>query len=197
MKVAEILMFRFVREMKMVKRTLIAIILVACLANTLQAESEFYYFGPFDKGMSVKVDGKEEVSRAYIYYEPTICTIPVIIHVGMFVQIKDCTDKKIVLEQVNCSDIGKGSVDYPCYLGCEDFEVRANFYVKLDSSLRKDSDVIGDWSAYYDGGNRIPGDGDWHDVKLCVKAWKARIYKAAPGDDVSVGSVEITIIPDV
>ena len=60
-----------------------------------------------------------------------------------------------------------------------------------------DGDVIGDWSAYYDGGDTVPGDGDWHGVKLCVKAWKTKIYKAAPGDEVSVGSVDITVMPDV
>ena len=93
--------------------------------------------------------------------------------------------------------IGKGARDYPCYLGCVDFDVRANFYVKLGSSLHKYGDVIGDWSAYYDGGDTVPGDGDWHGVKLCVKAWKTKIYNAAPGDEVSVGSVDITVKPDV
>jgi hypothetical protein len=181
--------------MKMLKRTLIAIALVVCLASTAPADYEVEYFGPIYTG--VKIAGKKEVSFPYVYEVLTICTIPVKIHVGMFVQVKDCKNKKIVLEQVNCGDIGKGAVDYPCYLGCVDFDVRANFYVRLGSSLNKYGDVIGDWSAYYQSGDTVPGDGDWHTVKLCVKAWKTRIYKAAPGDEVSVGSIEITVMPDV
>ncbi len=183
--------------MKMVKRTLIAIALVACLTSTTPADYEVEYFGPIYKDTGVKIDGKEKVRWPYRYEVLTICTIPIKMHVGMFVQVKDCKKKKIVLVQVNCEDIGKGGGDYPCYLGCVDFDVRANFYVKLGSSLHKDGDVIGDWSAYYDGGDTIPGDGDWHGVKLCVKAWKTKIYKAAPGDEVSVGSVDITVMPDV
>jgi len=187
----------FEREFKMVKRTMIVITLVACLADSALADYELYYFGPINKSIGARIDGREERTWSYGYDELTICTIPIKIYAGMFVQVKDCKDKKIVLEQINCSDIGKGAVDYPCYLGCENFDVRANFHVRLDSSLHKDGDVIGDWSVYYDGDDTVPGDGDWHDVKICVKAWKTKIYKAAPGHEVSVGSVDIIVKPDM
>jgi hypothetical protein len=188
----------FEMEMRMLKRILIAIALVTCLASTAPADYEVYYFSPINNDTDVKVYGKEEVRWPY---EVSICNIPVEIHVkmymGMFVQVKDCMDKKIILEQVSCADIGKGDADYPCYLGCVEFDVRANFDVKLGYKLHKEGDVIGSWSAYYDGGDTVPGDGDFHGAKLCVKAWKTAIYKAAPGDEVSVGSVEITVKPDV
>ncbi len=180
----------------MVKRTLIAIALVACLASTAPGDYDVEYFGPIILDTGVRIDGKEEVRWPYVYDVLTVCTIPIKIHVGMFVQVKDCDKINILLEQVSCGDIGKDTRDYPCYLGCVEFDVRANFYMRLDSSLHKDSDVIGEWSAYYDGGNTIPGDGDWYSIKLCVKAWKTRIYKAAPGDEVSVGSIDITVMPD-
>jgi hypothetical protein len=190
--------------MKMVKRTVIVIALVSCLASTTSADYETEYYGPFYpvdvtiiKNIGEKIDGKQGVLWPYRYEELTICTIPIKMRVGMFVQVKDCKKKKIVLEQVDCGDIGKGAIDYPCYLGCVDFDVRANFRTKLGFSLHKNGDVIDEWSAYYDGDDTVPGDGDWHGVKLCVKAWKTRIYKAAPGDEVSVGSVEITVKPDV
>jgi hypothetical protein len=185
--------------MKMIKRTLIAIAVVALLATSVHAAIEDpYYFTAGDHG-AIKIDGKDTPTIRWpykiVYDELVVCNIPIKMKVGMFVQVKDCKKKKIILEQVNCSDIGKGDADYPCYLGCVNFEVRANFDVKLGSALHKSGDVIGDWSAYYDGGDTIPGDGDFHEVKLCVKAWKTAIYKAAPGDEVAVGSVDITVKP--
>jgi len=190
--------------MKMVKRALIAITLVVYLASTASADYQTGYYGPFYpvnvtliKNIGEKIDGKRGVLWPYRYEELTICSIPIKMRVGMFVQVKDCKKKKIVLEQVSCADIGKGDLDYPCYIGCVDFDARANFPMKLGSSLHKVGDVIGDWSAYYNGDDRVPGDGDWHGVKLCVKAWNTKIYKAAPGDEVSVGSIDITVKPDV
>jgi hypothetical protein len=185
--------------MKM-KRTLIAIAVVALLATSANAAIEDPYYFTAGSHSAIKIDGKESPTLRWpyqiVYDELIVCNIPIKMKVGMFVQVKDCKDKKIVLEQVNCDDIGKGAGDYPCYLGCVDFDVRANFDVKLGSNLHKDGDVIDSWSAYYDGGNTVAGDGDWHGIKLCVKAWKTKIYKAAPGDQVSVGSVDITVKPD-
>ena len=183
------------------KRTLIAIAVVALLATSVHAAIEDpYYFTAGDHG-AIKIDGKDNPTIRWpykiVYDELVVCNIPIKMKVGMFVQVKDCKKKKIVLEQVNCEDIGKGASDYPCYLGCVDFDVRANFDVKLGSALHKSGDVIDSWSAYYDGGDTVPGDGDWHPIKLCVKAWKTAIYKAAPGDEVSVGSVDITVKPNV
>jgi hypothetical protein len=186
--------------MKM-KRTLIAIAVVALLATTVHAaiEDPYYFTGP-DKMSAVKVDGSETPRIAWpykiVYDELVVCNIPIKMKVGMFVQVKECKDKKIILEQVNCSDIGQGADKYPCYLGCVDFEVRANFEVKLGSALHKEGDIIVDWEAYYDGGDVVPGDGDWHPMKLCVKAWNTKLYKATPGDEVAVGSVDITVKPN-
>jgi hypothetical protein len=187
--------------MKMIKRTLIAIAVVALLAASVHAaiEDPYYFTGP-DKAAAVKVDGKDTPTIRWpysiVYDELVVCNIPIKMKVGMFVQVKECKDKKIILEQVSCADIGQGSDKYPCYLGCVSFDVRANFDVKLGSALHKDGDTISDWEAYYDGGDTIPGDGDYHSAKLCVKAWNTKIYKAAPGDEVAVGSVDITVKPN-
>jgi hypothetical protein len=185
--------------MKMIKRTLIAIAVAALLATSVHAAIEDpYYFTAGDHG-AIKIDGKDTPTIRWpykiVYDELVVCNIPIKMKVGMFVQVKDCKKKKIILEQVSCADVGKGDADYPCYLGCVEFEVRANFDVKLGYKLHKEGDVIGSWSAYYDGGDTVPGDGDFHGVKLCVKAWKTAIYNAAPGDQVSVGSVDITVKP--
>jgi hypothetical protein len=184
--------------MKM-KRTLIAIAVVALLATSVHAAIEDPYYFTAGDHAAIKIDGKDTPTIRWpykiVYDELVVCNIPIVMKVGMYVQVKDCKNKKITLEQVNCSDIGKGDADYPCYLGCVEFDVRANFDVKLGAALKKSGDVIGDWSAYYDGGDTVPGDGDYHPVKLCVKAWKTAIYKAAPGDSVAVGSVDVTVKP--
>ena len=184
----------------MIKRTLIAIAVVALLATSAHAALSEWYLD-FGDSAAVKVDGTDTPTFRWPYtisYKAlTVCNIPIKMKVGMYVQVKDCKKKKITLEQVDCGDIGKGSSDYPCYLGCVTFDVRANFDVKLGTSLHKEGDVIGDWSAYYDGGDVVPGDGDYHAIKVCVKAWKTAIYKASPGDSVAVGSIDITVKPNI
>jgi len=180
----------------MIKRTLIAIAVVALLATSAHAAlSEWYFEGGDSAG--VKVDGSETIRWPISGYKAlTICSIPITMDVGMYVQVVDCGKKKINLTQVDCGDIGKGAGDYPCYLGCVDFDVRANFEVKLGYKLVKDGDIIKNWDAYYDGGDVVPGDGNNHSVKLCVKAWQAQLYKHEAGDKVPVGSVDITVKPN-
>ena len=180
----------------MIKRTLIAIAVVALLATSAHAALSEHYF-PIGNSHAVKVDGSENVRWPYEYKALTVCSIPIKMHVGMYVQVLDCKKKTLLLEQVDCGDIGQKDSDYPCYLGCVAFKVRANFEVKLGTSLEKDGDVINKWSAYYDGGDVVAGDGDYHEVKACVKAWLTAIYKAAPGDKVSVGTLHITVKPNV
>jgi hypothetical protein len=183
--------------MKMVKRTLIAIALVAFLASTAPAAIEVYYWGAIDKDTGVKVDGNEKIYWPYEYKALDVCEMPVKMEIGMYVEVQDCTDKKIVLKQVDCGDIGKGGGDFPCYLGCADFAVRANFDVKMGTRLEKVGSVIKDWEAYYDGGDVVPGDGADHTVKVCVKAWKAQLWSGTPGEEVTVGKLFITAKPDV
>jgi hypothetical protein len=168
--------------MKMVKRSLIAIAVLALLATTVQAADP-----------NLKYDDH----WPYEYIAIDICVMPVYMDVGMYVQLKECEKKKIELKQVDCAEIGKGSGDYPCYLDCEEFEIRANFEVKLGTKLTKDaSTTIKEWSANYDGDDTVPGDGNYYKRKVCVKAWKTEIWKAAPGDKVPVGSLTITVKPN-
>jgi len=187
----------------MIKRTLIAIAVVALLATSVHAAITEHYFTAGDH-KAVKVDGKETPTFRWPYevsYKAlTVCNIPIKMQVGYYVQVANCKDKKIILAQVGCGDIGKGTADYPCYNGCVTFDVRANFEVKLGQTLHQDGDIItgggGGWSCYYEGGDVVPNDGDWHTMKVCVNAWKVAIYKALPGDEVAVGSIDITVKPN-
>ena len=183
----------------MIKRTLIAIAVVALLATSAHAALSEHYLNYGDSA-AVKVDGTDKPTFRWPYqisYDAlTICNIPIKMDIGMYVQVVDCNKKKIVLVQVPCADIGKADKDYPCYEGCTTFDVRANFEVKLGTKLHKVGDIIDGWSAYFDGGDVVPGDGNSHNIKLCVKAWKARIYKHEAGDQVDVGNVDITVKPN-
>ena len=182
--------------MKMTKGTLIPIVVLALFATWAPAAISEHYF-PIGDHHAVKVDGSEKVRRPHAYEAPTVCTIPIKIHVGMYVQVKDCKKKKVVLQQVDCGDIGKGAGDYPCYLGCVSFDVRANFEVKMGTSLEKVGDTIKEWSAYYNGVDVVHGDGDYHTVKVCINAWKTQIYKTSPSDELDVGKLHITVRPNI
>jgi len=183
----------------MIKRTLIAIAVVALLATSAHAALDINYLTG-GNSTAVKVDGSQNVRWPYAYQSLVVCNIPIKMHVGMYVQVQDCKKKKIVLQQVGCGDIDQGADKYPCYYGCVSFNVRANFEVKMGSSLHKakigDHEIIKNWGAYYDGGDVVAGDGDYHNVKLCVKAWQTEIWNAPPGDEIDVGSVDVTVKPN-
>ncbi|OHB74667.1 MAG: hypothetical protein A2Z25_09295 [Planctomycetes bacterium RBG_16_55_9] len=192
--------------MKMVKRTLIAIALVAFLAGTAPAAITVHYFGfdpetdsrsGIDKDTGVKVDGNEKVFWPYEYKAVDVCLIPVKMEIGMYVEVQDCTDKKIVLKQVPCADISKGTGDFPCHNGCVSFAARANFDVKFGTRLEKIGNVIDQWEGYYDGDDVIPGDGADHTLKVCVKTWKSRLWTQGAGEEVDVGRLYVTAKPDV
>jgi hypothetical protein len=186
----------------MVKRTLIAIALVALVTTTTNAALTEWYHDAGDHA-AVKVDGKQTQTFRWPYqisYDAlNICSIPVKIHVGMYVRVKDCGKKKIVLEQVPCGDVGQGDDKYPCYKKCITISARSNFDVKFGCFMSKNdagNDIIDSWGCYYDGGDTITGDGSEQDLKICVKAWKAKLWAHSPGDEVSVGSVTLTVKPD-
>lgn len=180
----------------MIKRTLIAIAVVALLATSAHAALTEHYF-PAGDSSAVKVDGSDNVRWPWEYKSLDVCAIPIKMNIGMYVQVIDCKKKKLVLNQVTCGDIGQGDDKYPCYHGCVTFDVRANFEVKMGQWLEKVGDIIGDWSCYYDGGDVVPGDGNPHTMKVCVKAWNTKIYKHAAGDEVEVGKIHITVKPNV
>jgi hypothetical protein len=177
--------------MKMVKRTLIAIAVVALLATSVQALD----YGP-DNGTI-----KRDDSWPTVYVALDLCTIPVFMDVGMYVQVKECDKRKIKLVQVDCTSAeGTGeSGDFPCYYDCEEVEVRANFAAVF--ALKLNLDISASGSAKFKVGDEyvdtdtIIGNGEWEKLDVCVKAWKAEIWKSNPGDEVPVGSVTLTVKP--
>jgi len=206
--------------MKMIKKVLIAIALVALLGVTVQAQVTTNT----DSGGFVKFDSqtafqpqKIEVWWPYeITYKPIpICCIPVKIEIGMYAELFDCANKKILLKQVDCASISKGTGDFPCYFGCTNIDLRANFQACLGTTLTKalvgGKNIIDQWSAAFAAPTApfkgtplvgpydvIPGDGAWYTTAVCVKAWSADIFYAQAGCEVGpVGFVCITVKPCV
>ena len=164
----------------MVKKTLIAVAVVALLATTANAQVNPQKYDDSWPGHWV-VDAQD------------ICTMDVVMDVGMYVQLKDCHKKKIKLKQVDCPSGKK----FPCYNDCETFDLRANFDVKLGTKLSKSGSVIKKWSAYFDGGDVYTADsGGWKGFKVCVEASESEIWTANPGDQVKVGTLTITVMPN-
>ena len=116
---------------------------------------------------------------------------------GLYIEMDNCDEKMVVLKQVDCADIGKGTRDYPCHYGCEMFKLRANFEVKLRVKLQKEGDIIESWSAYYDGGDIVPGDGNYHLIRVCLKSWKTKIENIPPDEQIQVGTLTITAKPNL
>jgi hypothetical protein len=178
--------------MKMAKRVLIAIAVVAFLATTVQA------YDPAIKSDSTNMPGnKKDNWWPFEYVALDLCWMPVYMEVGMYVQMKECDKKKIELKQVDCVDIGKEAKHFPCYNDCESFDIRANFQVKLGTRLEKSGPAIKDWEGYYDGDDLVPGDGAWYTRTVCVKAWSSEIWNVAPGDKVTVGNLSVTVKPNM
>jgi hypothetical protein len=184
--------------MKMVKRTLIAIAVVALLATSAQALGPDPHTGNFQDGQSIKVNIQQmDIGWPFEYKALDLCTIPVYMHVGFFVQVYKCQDRKIKLVQVECGDIGKGGGDWPCYKDCEKVKVRANFEAKLGLSKSKEGGVLDQWSAYFNGTSTVDASGNWNEIEICVDAWKANLLKNTPGKEIKVGTVTLTVKPNV
>ncbi len=183
----------------MVKRTLIAIAVVGLLATAAHALGPDPHYGTYDgKYQSIKVNiEKISIGWPFEYKALDLCVIPVYMHVGYYVQVEKCNERKIKLVQVDCGDIGKGGGDWPCYFDCENVNIRANFEVKLGLKFSTIGSVIDKSDKYFDGGDTVDASGNWNTIKVCVKAWKARLYKNAPGTEIKVGELTITVKPNV
>jgi len=183
----------------MVKKSIFAIALIGMLATVSYSQDIWGATG------QIKVDGMWPCE----YVPLEICRIPIVMDVGMFIEIENCNKKKIVLKQVTCPP-GQG---FPCYKGCTNIKVRGNFQAQLglilyDTSNGVISDFFGNknWKAYFTDGVTtatswiIDGDGNWHAVDVCVETWDANIYKVNPGNDacktaIPIGEVAVTAVP--
>ncbi len=167
----------------MVKKSIIAIAVVALLVTTVHAGSP-----------SIKKDG----DWPWTYKAINLCTMDVYMEVGHFVQLEECHKREIVLKQETCSDMNLGGGDFPCYRGCEEISVRANFPAIFGASLSKEGGILDKTSVYWkDDKNQIQGSvGDWEKLTVCIDAWKAQVWKASEANKkTKVGELTINVKP--
>ncbi len=197
----------------MIKRTLIVIAVIAFLASVVPSFATtvdtttyppfavYSFSPPQSDDLAIKVDGKQTVRWPFEYKYLTICKIPVKMKIGMYIKVKDCNDKKIVIVQKDCEDaetMGKGAGDWPCYYGCVTIEILSNFNAEIKGDFVDRTAVINgsNWSVSVTP-NTITGNGNYQPVDVCVKTWQAKIEKAAANDEVLVGAVAIQARPQV
>lgn len=169
--------------MKMVKKSIFALAVVALLVSVVHADDP-----------SIKRDG----DWPWTYKAIDLCKMPVYMDVGHYVQMKECHKRELKVKQVDCESIGKGSGDFPCYDGCEEFEVRANFPAIFGGNLSNLAGIIKEKSVYWkDDINQISGStGGWEKLTVCVKFWKTEIWKAAsPDNEMKVADLTVTVKP--
>jgi hypothetical protein len=169
--------------MKMVKKSIFALAVVALLVTVVHADDP-----------TIKRDG----DWPWTYKAIDLCKFPVYMDVGHYVQLKECHKRELKLKQVDCDSIGKGGGDFPCYSGCEEIEVKANFPAIFGAKLSKIGGILKDTSVYWTGDdNQIDGStGGWEKLEVCIDAWKAEIWRASePDDKLKVGELTINVKP--
>ncbi|MHC4241156.1 MAG: hypothetical protein ACYS3N_06340 [Planctomycetota bacterium] len=164
--------------------------------------------GPEKKAEEVKCEQTEkclknstepENKTKDVWCEPVdLCTFPASMEVPHYVQIRACNTREMKLVQVDCGSIGRYGGDFPCYKGSDVIEVRANFPAILNASIDKsggDEYILKDVNLYWENGvNTIQGTCGWEELRLCLEAWKVKIYKSAVGT-IKVGEITIDVRP--
>jgi len=154
--------------------------------------------------------GPEKKTKEVKYEPIDICTFPVTLEVGHFVQIYKCNELEMKLEQVQCSAIGQGDDKFPCYgdinealdlhgPACVVIKARANFPAIFSASLNKsggDEDMLKEVNLYWENGvNTIQGGtGDWEELRLFLEVWDVDLYMSTVGT-VKVGEITIKVRP--
>ncbi len=123
-----------------------------------------------------------------LYLPEERCTIPVTMDIGMYVEILDVQNLSIKLQQV----------EFDTYEGCTEIRIKSNFDLELVCKVKPTGMVPGEYSCSIDN-PKVPLDLSENVAvrKVCVRAEKVKILYAAPGLDVHVANVTITVIPGI
>jgi hypothetical protein len=151
----------------MLKRSLLAVAVVAMLAGSVQAGE-------------IKT---HEWPCQFVSLE--IASIPVVMDIGYYVRIKDQDKLRIKLVQDE-TDIHK-------FKGCVDMVVETNFNLTLSCSISKTGAIAGDYSCSVDPSSVSAGSAT---VKVCAELKNANLTGQPAGTkDVQVATVKIKVKP--
>jgi hypothetical protein len=122
-----------------------------------------------------------------LYLPENKCVIPVVMDVGMYVEILDVKSLSIKLRQV----------EFETYEGCTEIRIKSNFDLELGCRIKPTGMVLGKYSCSIDN-PKVPLDLSENVTvrNVCVKAEKVKILYTAPGLDVHVADVTITVMPE-
>jgi hypothetical protein len=153
----------------MLRKSVIGILLLLLLSPSLQATSRKRIFGRLP------------------YAPERICNIPVIMDVGMYVELLNIEDLSIKLQQV----------EFETYQGCAEIKIKTNIDLEILCDIKPTGVVPGNYSCWIDN-PKVPFDfSDRPAVRnVCVKAEKVQILHVAPGLDVHVADVTLTVMPE-
>jgi hypothetical protein len=154
----------------MLKRSLVAVAVVALLAMTVQAGEIKTHTWPCD------------------FKALEITSIPVVMDIGYYIKIKDQDKLKIKLVQ-DTTDLHK-------FTGCTNMTVESNFNAQLSCSITKTGVIAGDYSCSITGGGVIPPGSST--VQVCATLANAVLGTSsalAGQTDVQVATVKISVKP--
>jgi hypothetical protein len=114
-----------------------------------------------------------------------LTSIPVVMDIGYYIQIKDQDKLRIKLVQ-DTTDIHK-------FVGCTDMVVLSNFNMVLSASITKSGAIAGDFSVTLDP---YIADAGSTTVKVCATLMNAVLTGQLAGTtDVQVATVKISVKP--
>ena len=153
----------------MLRKSLIAVILLSLLP------------------VSMRATGRTRDFDSILFTPQKMCVIPVKIDIGMYVEILDIRNLSIKLKQIGFEE----------FEGCTEIQIRNNFDLELGCRIKSTGMVPGEYSCWIDD-PKVPLvlSNDVSVRKVCVKAEKVKVLYAAPGLDVHVADVTVTIIPE-
>ena len=153
----------------MLRKSLIGITLLLVLPISMQAE---IINGGF---------------RSLLYLPEKKCVIPVVMDVGMYFEILDVKNMSIKLEQV----------EFDTFEGCTEIQIKSNFDLELVCKVKPTGRVPGQYTCSIDN-PKVPLDLSENVTvrNICVKAEKVKVLYTAPGLDVHVADVTLTVVPE-
>jgi hypothetical protein len=154
----------------MLKRSLVAVAVVALLAMSVQAGEIKTHTWPCD------------------FKALEITSIPVLMDIGYYIRIKDQDKLKIKLIQDTTTNT--------TFKGCTNMSVESNFAAVLSCSITKTGAVDGTYACSITGGGNIPAGSST--VEVCATLTKAVLGVAgvpAGSTDVQVATVKISVKP--
>ncbi len=117
-----------------------------------------------------------------------IATIPVVMDVGYWIQVKNQSGNKITLSQIDTKN----------FSGCTNITVENNFALTLTCNIARDGDVGGSYSCDFGPGvSAVDLDPGSNSVQVCAYLSGADLKNSNPQSNVKVANVKLWVVPRV